>query len=508
VEDSSSNGTLVDGVHLGVQFKLEKHKKYRLTSDLEMEWIENQEMDRQKTIILSRRPTQILIDGSKDDRVVLGEAKLDYQDGNLQKRVRRLDHLPFSIGRHASNDLQIDSERVSQFHARIEMQNNQYILHDLGSTNGSFIEGKRVAKASLGANSRLRFGDFDLEFKIENREMIVCPKNGDSFFGMKSKNRKMKNLFGRVEAVAGTDVSVLVQGETGTGKELLARAIHDLSNRSSKAYIALNCAALPKELIESELFGHVRGAFTGALTDRIGAFEAANQGTLFLDEIGELDLNVQAKLLRCLETGEVKKIGSNQSQNVSVRIIAATHRDLFKMIREGLFREDLYYRIHGMPLWIPPLRERLEDLELLVPDILVQLKENAAVSPETILFLKEQHFTGNVRQLINMIRRALIENRLRQPLLDASQCRFLEIKDFNFLDDRQKNRESKNLKSQKEREELMLKLEEHNFNQSKTAKALAIPISTLHDRIKRLSIDLPRGRNASFKSRERIDRPL
>ncbi|MGA0163789.1 MAG: sigma 54-interacting transcriptional regulator, partial [Bdellovibrionota bacterium] len=281
-------------------------------------------MDREKTLVVSRRPTQIFVDASYEDRVILGEAKIIYTDQDLKKISRRIDRIPFSIGRHASNDLQLDSEAVSQFHARIELLNNQYIFHDLGSTNASYIAEKRIVKASLPNFSDLRLGDVKLRFEIETQEMKISPKTSDSFFGMKSRNRIMKTTFARAEAVANTDVSVLIQGETGTGKELLAKAIHDLSSRSSQPYITLNCAALPKELIESELFGHVKGAFTGALTDRAGAFEAAHQGTLFLDEIGELDLNVQAKLLRCLESGEVKKIGSNEAQIVSVRIIAAT----------------------------------------------------------------------------------------------------------------------------------------------------------------------------------------
>ena len=492
IEDSSANGVQIDGVYLGSIFKLEKSKRYRLTPDIEMEWIESQEIDREKTLIVSRRPTQIFVDASSEDKVILGEAKFSYLTKKSKKISRRIDRIPFSIGRHASNDLQIDSEAVSQFHARIEILNNQYIFHDLGSTNGSYIDEKRIVKASLGRFSDLRIGDIKIQFEIEPQEMKISPKKSDSFFGMKSRNRIMKTTFARAEAVASTDVSILIQGETGTGKELLAKAIHDLSSRSSQPYITLNCAALPKELIESELFGHVKGAFTGALTDRAGAFEAAHQGTLFLDEIGELDLNVQAKLLRCLESGEVKKIGSNEAQIVSVRIIAATHRDLFKMIREGQFREDLFYRLHGIPLSLIPLRERLEDLELLIPDLIHQLKEKAIVTSEALYFLKDQHYPGNIRQLKNILQRALIESRLSHPIRDPNEARKLDVQDFNFLNERYKNKEAKNLKNLKEREDLMKSLENHDFNQSKTAKALKIPVSTLHDRIKRLSIELPK----------------
>lgn len=493
VEDVSANGIRIGNEFTVSHFRLEPNKRYELGRQFSFEWPSEKKAKEEKTLILSRRPTQVILSSNSPDHIILGEARIKAIRGCEENIVRRIGSEGLSLGRHPSNDIQISAESVSQFHARIELRNNQFYLIDLGSTNGSFVDGKRVLRASLPDRSRIKLADSEWEFEIIRKEQKLTDRKANEFFGMVSKSRKMKQIFSLAEAVAATDAPVHIHGETGTGKELLARAIHDLSPRSDSAFIALNCASLPRDLLESELFGHVKGAFTGAIDNRKGAFEIAHSGTLFLDEIGELDLKLQAKLLRVLETGEVKKLGSNDVFRTSVRIISATHRNLSKLVREGSFREDLYFRLHVVPLKLPALRERLEDLDLLIPSLLTQLGVRAEVSPNAIRFLSNQNFPGNIRQLKNVLLRALVEFKVQNPLHSSEEKILFDIEHFDFLTHAHVV-DIQDPKNQEEREKLLEVLRQNDFNQSKAARELKLPISTLHDRIRRLSIEIPSRR--------------
>ncbi len=237
--------------------------------------------------------------------------------------------------------------------------------------------------------------------------------NEEPVHGMVGHCPAMKELFRRIRKVALTHSSVLIQGESGTGKELVAKALHEASSRKTANLISINCAAIPENLIESELFGHEKGAFTGATSTRTGLVEAANNGTLFLDEIGELPLEAQARLLRVLQEHEIRKVGSVQSTKVDVRLIAATHRDLQQFVNEGRFREDLFYRINVMPLQIPPLRERCTDILELAEKKLELIckrigRDLMYYSADTIQAITMYHWPGNVRELENAIERAVI----------------------------------------------------------------------------------------------------
>ncbi len=231
--------------------------------------------------------------------------------------------------------------------------------------------------------------------------------------GMVGTSRPFKYMLQQIEQVANTDTTVLILGETGTGKELVARAIHSHSQRSDKPLVKVNCAALPSNLIESELFGHEKGAFTGAMARKTGRFELAHQGTLFLDEIGDLPLDLQAKLLRVLQEGELERVGSSETLKVNVRVLAATNHDLKELIREGKFREDLYYRLNVFPIYSPALRDRREDIPLLVQHFVDKLgarlgKRVATIPQKSFDALVSYHWPGNVRELENIIERALI----------------------------------------------------------------------------------------------------
>ncbi len=246
---------------------------------------------------------------------------------------------------------------------------------------------------------------------------VSAPPAHESHLGMIGECPAMHALYELVERVARSDVPVLIHGETGTGKELVARALHERSGRAAKRFLAENCAAVPANLLESELFGHKRGAFTHAIADRAGHFVAADGGTLFLDEIGDMPLEMQAKLLRVLESGEVRPVGSNQTVHVDVRIVAATHRDLAAMVRERRFREDLFYRLQVIRLDLPPLRERNGDIERLVRYFLGRfVGPDARIAPEALRALCSHPWPGNVRQLENEIRRAAALSRGPQPI--------------------------------------------------------------------------------------------
>ena len=236
---------------------------------------------------------------------------------------------------------------------------------------------------------------------------------GGHFSGIQGQCPQMAVLYDQMRKVAPTNTSVLIQGETGTGKELVARAIHAASSRASKPLVSVNCAAIPETLIESELFGYEKGAFTGANTNRIGLIEAADEGTLFLDEIGELPLEAQARLLRFLQEGEIRAIGSIQTRKVNVRLIAATHRDLKSMANANEFREDLYYRINVIPLKLPPLRNRGQDIAVIATSYLEKLgsefsKPNLRFTTDALAVINSYRWPGNVRELRNALERAVI----------------------------------------------------------------------------------------------------
>jgi len=231
-----------------------------------------------------------------------------------------------------------------------------------------------------------------------------------------------------VECVAPTDSTVLIQGETGTGKELIARAVHNLSRRCGRPFIKLNCAAIPFDLLESELFGHARGAFTGAVTQRTGRFELADKGTLFLDEVGDMPLGLQPKLLRVLQEREIERLGSAQTYRVDVRLVAATNQDLTSMVEKGQFREDLYYRLNVFPIQLPPLRERTADIPPLVQHFVQHFSERMnktieIIPSETMTAFTGYHWPGNIRELQNLVERAVIMSpgsELQLPIRDLT----------------------------------------------------------------------------------------
>jgi formate hydrogenlyase transcriptional activator len=257
------------------------------------------------------------------------------------------------------------------------------------------------------------------EEKLYLEDEIRTEQNFEEIIG---ESTALRNILKQVETVAPTDSTVLIQGETGTGKELIARAIHNLSSRRERTFVKINCAAIPTGLLESELFGHERGAFTGAIAQKIGRFELADRGTLFLDEVGDIPLELQPKLLRVLQEQEFERLGGTRTTKINVRLVAATNRDLVQMVAERQFRSDLFYRLNIFPVQMPPLRQRREDIPVLVryfaQKYARQMKRTIdSISSETMMALTNYHWPGNIRELENLIERAVILS--RGPVLEV-----------------------------------------------------------------------------------------
>ncbi|ATB30339.1 sigma 54-interacting transcriptional regulator [Melittangium boletus] len=316
-------------------------------------------------------------------------------------------------GAHSSNDLVLAEDRaVSRHHFEILTTERGWLLVDLNSTNGTFLDGRRVERAYLSPGAQVRAGSSQLSFTPIDEEVTLEPDGEGELGGLVGESVRMRQVFALIKKIAPLDVSVIVGGETGTGKELVARAIHERSSRGKGPLVVLDCGAIPPELIESELFGHEKGAFTGAMTARPGAFERAHGGTIFLDELGELRLDLQPKLLRVLENREVRRVGGNDVLEVDCRVIAATNRDLVKEIAAGNFREDLFFRLSVIHLQLPPLRERREDIPLILkraladPEVLAR-HGRKHITPEAQALLMAYDWPGNVRELVNVLSHVL-----------------------------------------------------------------------------------------------------
>ena len=312
--------------------------------------------------------------------------------------------------------------------------------------------------------------------------------SGTGFEGIIGRSSGLRRVLQMVETVAGGDSTVLLLGETGTGKELIARAIHSQSPRDDRPFVKLNCAAIPTGLLESELFGHERGSFTGAIAQKIGRLEVAHQGSLFLDEIGDIPLELQPKLLRILQEREFERLGSTRTQKVDVRIVAATHRDLEGMILEKLFRSDLYYRLNVFPIYIPPLRERPEDISLLVQHFVQQAtrrmrKTIDTVPSETMEALIHYRWPGNIRELENVIERAVI--------LSPGPVLRLSLRDLNSRIAPGQNTDRHQTLEEVERTHILRTLKETRWilsGPSGAASRLGLNRSTLYFRMKKLGI--------------------
>jgi transcriptional regulator with GAF, ATPase, and Fis domain len=315
------------------------------------------------------------------------------------------------IGSARGCDLVLFDGAVSRHHLTLKIERGGIRVLDAGSRNGTVLDGVSVRDAFARYDSTIVLGNSTLRLQLLQDVIEIPLSSRESFGGLIGQSVPMRVVFTMLERAAAVDDTVLVEGETGTGKELVAEALHEESARGAEPFVVFDCSAVAPNLMESELFGHVRGAFSGAVADREGAFEAADGGTLFLDEIGELPLELQPKLLRALERFEVRRVGSNAPRRVDVRVVAATNRNLAEEVANKRFREDLYYRLAVVRVALPPLRERPDDIPLLVQRFVQQLAERgrqvSPLSDRTLKGLMSQAWPGNVRELKNAVTRAL-----------------------------------------------------------------------------------------------------
>jgi DNA-binding NtrC family response regulator len=403
----------------------------------------------------------------------------------LNESVHRLTGEGFTAGKDATCDLVLRDPFASSRHLKVTRRDGVFHVVDLRSTNGTWLGPVRVFEAEVPLPTVLRVGETEL---VLEAAAPASRREVADFHGIIGSDASVRQLTELIERVAPSSAPVTVLGESGTGKELVARALHACSPRAGRPLIPVNCAAISKELIESELFGHEKGAFTGAAGARKGAFEEADGGTLFLDEIGELPLDLQAKLLRALEGGEIKRVGASRPLQVDVRVVAATNRDLLAAAREGRFREDLYYRLCVIPLHLPPLRSRKGDLGALAEHFVrtyAPRGQAVSLTPAALERLRQHPWPGNIRELRNVVHRALL---LRKgPVIDAGDLSF----------DVEVNRETgisvpelppgmtlEQMLEKLERQIVEAALKRCNGNRERVARELGVARSTLFKRLK------------------------
>jgi two-component system response regulator GlrR len=315
---------------------------------------------------------------------------------------------PTVVGSAEGAGIVIPNDRtLSRLHAELDLRDDGLWVRDLGSRNGTVVDGVSVECARVPNGGRVHVGATVLKVQYEETHpnLDLWPKT--SFGPLLGESFIMRELFSSLSRISPMTSSVLINGETGTGKELVARAIHEASPRASNPFIIVDCAALPENLLDAELFGHTKGAFTGAISNRAGAIESADGGTVFLDEIGELPMSMQPKLLRVIESRMIRRLGESAHRKVDVRFLSATHRDLLTMVNAGEFREDLYFRLAVVPVMVPPLRKRPEDIETLVRHFMASNGDKGSISHEIMREVLARPWRGNVRELRNFVERAL-----------------------------------------------------------------------------------------------------
>ncbi|MEM9193947.1 MAG: sigma 54-interacting transcriptional regulator [Myxococcota bacterium] len=315
------------------------------------------------------------------------------------------------VGSGRGSDVALADDTVSSRHCELSVRDGRYVVRDLESTNGTLVDGVDVVEAFIGYGTRLQLGESELRFEPELEWVLLDQLDLGSFGGLVGNSEAMREIHGVLRRIANTRLTVLFCGQSGTGKEVAARSLHAESNRRAGPFAVLDCGALSVDLVEAQLFGHERGAFTGADRSRLGCFESARGGTLLIDEVGELPLSLQPKLLRVLERREVRRIGGSAFVDVDVRVVAATHRDLEAMVSAGSFREDLYFRLAEVVVPLPPLSERVEDIPLLAAGLVEEegrrRGNHFTMAAPAWDWLKGRPFAGNVRELRTLLRRAM-----------------------------------------------------------------------------------------------------
>jgi len=418
--------------------------------------------------------------------------RLNVVAGMDQGKIVEIAAQTIQIGRTGA-DLNLSDGKVSGLHCELRLTPEGYRLRDLGSTNGTYVKGVRIVDGFIAPGSTIQIGKSAVVFEPLDDAVAMPLWNEPRLHSLIGGSAAMRHLFELINRFAQSDATVLIQGETGAGKELVADAIHQSSPRRGEPFVVLDCSAIPEQLFEAQLFGHEVGAFTGAIKSTAGVFELAHGGTLFLDEIGELPLDVQAKLLRAVETRRVRRLGGAKLFASDVRIVAATNRDLAAEVNRGNFRADLYYRLAVAKLSLPALRERREDLPLLVQHFLRQLSVSSGNPdprlPDDFMGRANRHtWPGNVRELRNAVERAvLLPN---HPTLGFEAPPKKEGDGFAHIDIEVPFKVAKQkLVDEFDRRYLQELLEAHDGNISAAARAAGIERMSIYKMIRRLGLD-------------------
>jgi DNA-binding NtrC family response regulator len=400
--------------------------------------------------------------------------------GTPDERRVEIGSIPITIGSDVAAKVRVRDPHVSRRHAEVVRVDEAVVVRDLHSRNGTYIDGLAVKEVHLHGPATIRVGGTTIRF-----ETSVRPQTGQRRLrDATGTSPEMQPVFEMLERLAPSDLTVMLIGETGVGKDVLARAVHDASTRHAGPFVVFDCGAVTPTLIESALFGHEKGAFTGASTDVVGAFERANGGTLFFDEIGELGIELQPKLLRALEQRTVQRVGSTTDIAVDVRILAATNRDLETEVAEGRFRQDLYFRLSAAVVAVPPLRARLADLPALVDALLAAEGRRLRVTRDTLDALASYDWPGNIRELRNvlMAAAAMTDTDLLEPrhLMSFKRRRG----DATLTNYPLAGRSLQSI----ERAAIVQTLKGAAGNKVKAAKALGIAASTLYEKMRRYGI--------------------
>ncbi len=390
------------------------------------------------------------------------------------------------LGKDSTCLIQVSDLEVESRHCRLETKDGKLLIKDMRSTTGTFVNGAQILEAQLNDGDIISTGY--AEFVVHDLNL----KRAN--FPLSSKAPEWNEQLRSLETVCPTDHTVLLLGSSGSGKDVIARHIHEYSHRSQNPFLSVNCSALTETLVESELFGHIKGSFTGAISDRKGAFEAARGGTLFLDEIGDLSFALQAKLLRALENEEIRPVGSDKNIKTNVRVIAATHQNLYSKIQEGSFRSDLFYRLNIINIEVPSLKERMEDFDEIVYSFARKMRVRFSFS--AIQKLKKYEWPGNIRELKNVVTRASTLY-AKQYITDDIIDKLIHRKEHVDAHMRMNHQPPQSTSVIKEIEKQMIlkRLMSNGGNQKRTASDLGIPKSTLHDRLKNYNIDASQFRN-------------
>ena len=353
--------------------------------------------------------TRIIERPGEPDAVLVRDVTLRVVDGGPEAVAVPLGLASVRVGSGEDADLRLDDAAVSRAHVALRLVPHGCEIRDLDSKNGTFVDGMRIVAVVVARNVEVRVGGVTLRVEFGEVDVAHTLTRATSFGGMLGHGTQMRAVFAVLEQAAKTDTTMLVLGESGTGKELAARAIHDRSARKEGPFVVFDCAAVAPTLLESQLFGHCRGAFTGATDARAGVFEEGHGGTVVLDEIGELPLELQPKLLRVLEERTVQRVGESKRKQVDVRFVACTHRNLAEEVRAGRFRQDLFYRLSVIVVRLPPLRERADEIPRLVGHFLQRFAGDAApdVPAHVLDMLRAYTWPGNVRELRNFVERFL-----------------------------------------------------------------------------------------------------